>query len=382
MDPMDPMDHAASTKTRSCEAVEKIAGRRDSGVLFLCDHAANSVPADYDRLGLPPAAFERHIAYDIGAAWVTRRLAAAFDAPAVLTTFSRLLVDPNRGLDDPTLVMRLSESAIIPGNAAVDTIEIEKRIKRFWRPYRAAASALRDAMREAGPAPAIVSIHSFTPNFKGVARPFELAVLWDKDPRLASPLIDALRESGFSVGDNEPYDGALEGDTLNALATAHGLANVLIEIRQDLIGDHVSAERMADRLAGLLRPILDRPETHIFHPYGSRAGARRFANEGAAMMIDKRMQTELEAAAFRRLVGHLRERADVQNIDLMNLAGFCRNCLSNWLQDAARERGLTMTKDEARERVYGMAYEEWKALHQREATAEQAAAFAAGSKSS
>ena len=100
------------------------------------------------------------------------------------------------------------------------------------------------------------------------------------------------------------------------------------------------------------------------------------------MMIDKRMQTELEAAAFRRLVGHLRERADVQNIDLMNLAGFCRNCLSNWLQDAARERGLTMTKDEARERVYGMAYEEWKALHQREATAEQAAAFAAGSKSS
>lgn len=94
--------------------------------------------------------------------------------------------------------------------------------------------------------------------------------------------------------------------------------------------------------------------------------------------IDAKTMTELEAAAFRRLVEHLRNRADVQNIDMMNLAGFCRNCLSNWMKDAAEERGLSMSKDESREIVYGMSYDEWKAKHQAEATPEQAAAFTAG----
>ncbi|MDR7029336.1 DUF1244 domain-containing protein [Rhizobium rosettiformans] len=89
----------------------------------------------------------------------------------------------------------------------------------------------------------------------------------------------------------------------------------------------------------------------------------------------KDQQTELEAAAFRRLVSHLRNRTDVQNIDLMNLAGFCRNCLSNWYLDAAKEAGLDLTKDESREIVYGMPYDEWKALHQREVSADQQQAF-------
>ncbi|MGQ4273516.1 DUF1244 domain-containing protein [Terrihabitans sp. B22-R8] len=92
--------------------------------------------------------------------------------------------------------------------------------------------------------------------------------------------------------------------------------------------------------------------------------------------MDAKTQTELEAAAFRRLVAHLRERTDVQNIDLMNLAGFCRNCLSNWMKDAADERGVPLSKDESRHLVYGMSYEEWKARHQSEATPEQQKAFA------
>ncbi len=94
-------------------------------------------------------------------------------------------------------------------------------------------------------------------------------------------------------------------------------------------------------------------------------------------MFDQQTTTELEAAAFRRLVAHLRERTDVQNIDLMNLAGFCRNCLSNWMSDAAKERGLSLSKDEAREHIYGMPYEAWRAQHQKEASAEQKAAFTA-----
>jgi uncharacterized protein len=94
--------------------------------------------------------------------------------------------------------------------------------------------------------------------------------------------------------------------------------------------------------------------------------------------IDETTRSELEAAAFRRLVEHLRARTDVQNIDLMNLAGFCRNCLSNWLKEAADARGVPLTKEESRTHVYGMPYEEWKARHQREASPEQRAAFEAG----
>ena len=93
------------------------------------------------------------------------------------------------------------------------------------------------------------------------------------------------------------------------------------------------------------------------------------------MAADEKSRMELEAAVFRRLVEHLRARTDVQNIDLMNLAGFCRNCLSNWMKDAADERGLQMTKDESRELVYGMPYEEWRAKHQKDASAAQKAAF-------
>ena len=98
------------------------------------------------------------------------------------------------------------------------------------------------------------------------------------------------------------------------------------------------------------------------------------------MTMSDAQKTELEAAAFRRLVGHLRERTDVENIELMTLAGFCRNCLSNWLKDAAEEKGIALTKDESREAVYGMSYEEWKARHQREATPEQTARFEAATK--
>jgi predicted N-formylglutamate amidohydrolase len=119
--------------------VETIEGALESGILILCDHASNAVPPDLGDLGLPEAEFERHIAYDIGAAAVTRSLARRLGAPAVLTRFSRLIIDPNRGRDDPTLVMRLSDGAVVPGNAHVDDAEIASRIERFYDPYDAAS---------------------------------------------------------------------------------------------------------------------------------------------------------------------------------------------------------------------------------------------------
>ena len=258
------------------EPVERIAGPLGAGVLLLCDHAANAVPAAFGTLGLPLEAFERHIAYDIGAAWVTRRLAALLSAPALLTTFSRLLIDPNRGADDPTLVMRLSDGAIVPGNARIDAAGICARRRSFWQPYRDAVDATLEAMLAAGPVPVVLSIHSFTPAWKGVPRPWEVGILWDTDARLAAPLIAALAATCV-VGDNEPYDGALEGDTLDAAVTRRGLPGLLIEVRQDLVATPAAAEAWAARLAAVLQPILADPALHARAFVPSRTGRHREA---------------------------------------------------------------------------------------------------------
>ncbi len=252
--------------------VECVEGEADAGVLFLCDHASNALPPDYGTLGLPDAQLARHIGYDIGAAWVTRRLAARFGAPAVLTTFSRLLIDPNRGEDDPTLVMRLSDGAIVPGNARVDEAEIARRTALYWRPYRDAVGEAIDAMSVRGTTPAVLAVHSFTDNWKGIARPWEIGVLWDTDARFAVPLMDGLRAAGFSVGDNEPYDGALRGDTLDQEVTRRGIAGLLVEVRQDLIREEGAAHAMADRIADVLAPVLAQPELHQPAFFRSRTG--------------------------------------------------------------------------------------------------------------
>ena len=209
-----------------------------SGILLLCDHAENTLPPEYGSLGLPPEQLERHIAYDPGAAGITRHMARILGAPAVLTRYSRLLIDPNRGEYDPTLIMRISDGSTVPGNARITSAERQKRIKRFYRPYHEAIDRIIDTMIAAGKVPVIFSIHSFTENWRGWLRPWQAGVLWDRDPRLAIPLINALRrDPALTVGDNEPYAGSLPGDCINRHATMRGLANALIEVRQDLIRD-------------------------------------------------------------------------------------------------------------------------------------------------
>jgi predicted N-formylglutamate amidohydrolase len=260
----DPMDSAP---------FERLAGNRAGGLLLLCDHASNRVPPPYGDLGLPASAFTRHIAYDIGCETLTRRLAALSGAPALLTRFSRLVIDPNRGEDDPTLVMRLSDGAIIPGNAGVDAAERTRRIERFHRPYHAAIAAELDAMLGTGVVPAIVSVHSFTPAWKGSARAWHVGVLWDADPRINRDLIASLgTDADITVGDNQPYDGALRGDTLFRHGTARGLAHTLIEVRQDLVGSDHQASLWADRLWRHLQPILAQAHIHEVCPHGSRTG--------------------------------------------------------------------------------------------------------------
>ncbi len=342
-------------------AFEIVNAVADPRLIFVCDHASNALPPEHGTLGLAPDLFRRHIAYDIGAADVTRAMATAFNAPAVLGCYSRLLIDLNRGADDPTLVMKLSDGAIIPGNAKADYAEVATRTRRFYRPYHDAIEAEIARARAQGITPVIISIHSFTPEWRGKTRPWQIGVLWNrKDGRLAQPLLEALRREGdLTVGDNQPYSGELEGDCMEQHALAHGFAHVLIEIRQDLIETATGAAIWAARLTPILRESL----AHL-DPSQTRGPAMNDAT-----------RTEIEAAVFRRLVAHLQKRTDVQNIDLMNLAGFCRNCLGDWFKDAAAERGLDIAKDDARARVYGMPQTEWKARYQKEASADQNAAF-------
>jgi predicted N-formylglutamate amidohydrolase len=234
-------------------AVEVIAGDPATGMLLLCDHASNAIPPELEGLGLPQAQLERHIAYDIGAAEMTRAMARALGAPAVLSNFSRLLIDPNRGLDDPTLVMRLSDGAMVPGNRHIDAAGIAGRVDRYYKPYDAAIDAAVEAALAAGHPPAIVSLHSFTPYWKGVARPWHVGVLWDDEGWLARPLIAALQDEGdLVVGDNEPYHGGLPGDTIDRHATRRGLPDALIEVRQDLIASDAAARDWGVRLARIV----------------------------------------------------------------------------------------------------------------------------------
>jgi predicted N-formylglutamate amidohydrolase len=233
----------------------------DPSLLILCDHATNIVPASVNEgtLGLPSAEMERHIAFDIGARGVALELAAILDAPALLTRFSRLVIDPNRGEDDPTLVMRLYDGTIVPANRHVTEAEVERRLDIFHRPYHAAVDVQIDRMIACGAAPALISIHSYTPQLRSrPPRPWHVGVLWLHDGRIARPLLRRLRaEPDLCVGENQPYDGQLEGDTLSRHGTRRGLRHVLIEMRHDLIDTAEGQRLWAKRLAPMLRASVD-----------------------------------------------------------------------------------------------------------------------------
>lgn len=227
---------------------EIAGGRRD--VLLIADHASRYIPPDYEKLGMGDYDLARHVAYDVGTERLTELLAERLDAPAVLSQFSRLLIDPNRGLDDPTLIMRLSDGAIVPGNAAVDATERARRIARFYQPYDDALARALDAHRIPERAPVIFSIHSFTPVWKGAPRPWDVGIMWDTDDRLARPLIEALRAPGdIEVGDNEPYHGRMGGSTIDRHALARRLPTIGLEMRNDHLRDEAGILAWADRLA-------------------------------------------------------------------------------------------------------------------------------------
>lgn len=261
-------------RSESFKPFDIVEGDRSKGLVLLADHAGRTMPDEYGLLGLPASEFERHIAYDIGVEGLTRRLAERTGAPAVMANFSRLLIDANRGEDDPTLIRQLYDGTIVPANYPMAEDERERRLESFYRPYHEAVGSMIASVHEAtGAAPFIFSVHSFTPSMQGRPRPWHVGILWDMDDRAAGPLIDLLsRDERLLVGDNEPYDGALRGDTMYQHAIVNGFAHALIEVRQDLIADAAGIEEWAQRLAPIVEAVNQMPEMHEVKRYPSRTG--------------------------------------------------------------------------------------------------------------
>ena len=230
--------------------------RRPSRWLITCDHATNRVPewVGGGDLGISPADMARHIAYDVGAAGLASALAERMGAPAIFSDFSRLVIDPNRGEDDPTLLMRLYDGTVIPANRDADAAERERRLERLHRPYHRALAALADGH----PARCICAIHSLTPQLRGrPPRPWQVGILYShRDARLGPPMVAACREEGWITGENQPYDGHLEGDSIDRHALAHGRPNMLIELRNDLIATPEGQAQWAARLAPVIARVL------------------------------------------------------------------------------------------------------------------------------
>ena len=230
-------------------------------MLFVCDHASAAVPRAMDNLGLDESVRRRHVAWDIGSAEVARRLAARFDAPLVLSGYSRLLIDCNRSLDDPTSIARVSEDTVIPANQAVTPAEAASRAEAFFWPYHRAIEEALKRLQGKGIAPPLISVHSFTPVFKGVEQPWHIGVLWNRDPRIAVPLMERLgADPAIVVGDNRPYS-AREGFgySIETHGERAGLAHVLVETRQDLIVTRRGVERWADILGRALAEVFADP---------------------------------------------------------------------------------------------------------------------------
>lgn len=236
-------------------AFEVINGEGKAPLLLVCDHASNRIPSALGRLGLQPEALRLHIAYDIGAADLTRRLAARLDAPAVFAGYSRLVIDCNRQPGDPQSILSASDGIVIPGNRNLSEDEQEARADAFFWPYHHAIEHLFARLRRRGPEPLLFSVHTFTPTLGGEDRFWDAGILWNRDPRMAVPLIAMLRQvEGLAIGDNEPYAGTDLAYTLNLHAGTAGLAHAAVEVRQD----HCETDEQLGRWAEILSDALGR----------------------------------------------------------------------------------------------------------------------------
>jgi predicted N-formylglutamate amidohydrolase len=239
-------------------AVRRPQGR--APFVLICDHAGRRLPRALGDLGLPAAELERHIAWDIGAAGVAARLADRLDAVLVSQTYSRLVIDCNRPLDAPGSIVTRSDGTEIPGNRDLDAAARALRAREIFAPYHARIAAELDARAAQGRSAILVSVHSFTPVFENVARPWHIGMLYGKDARIARILLERIRAEGiWTVGDNEPYQVTATTDyAIPVHGERRGIPSIGLEIRQDLIATESGQAEWAERIAGWLAPVPDR----------------------------------------------------------------------------------------------------------------------------
>lgn len=235
-------------------AVTVLNEEGSSSCVLLCEHASNYIPPGYGGLGLPPAKLMRHIAWDIGAAELARRLSVLLDAPLFLSGYSRLLIDLNRPLHAPSSIPEISEATAIPGNRGLDETERARRRAAYFAPFHGRVAAHLDRRLALGWPTRVVGVHSFTPVYLGERRPWHAGVLYGRAASFAEALVARLAaEPGLVVGANEPYRIEAEMDyTVPVHGDARGLDAVLTEVRQDLLGTPEECEAWAVRLASAL----------------------------------------------------------------------------------------------------------------------------------
>lgn len=233
-------------------------------VLLVADHASRHIPEDMEQLGLADWVLEQHIAWDIGSDKLACFLADELDAPLVLAGFSRLVADPNRNPDDPSCIVEISDGVAIPGNMNLDRGQRNRRIQSFFNPYHDAIEERLNRFSSAGIVPAMIAVHTCSPVFDRVVRPWHAGIMWDKDPRIPVPLMRRLRAmEGICIGDNEPYSGRHPHDfTIDHHAEAAGLPHVGFEVRQDLVRNEEGARKWAGVLAEGLQDILAREDLY------------------------------------------------------------------------------------------------------------------------
>jgi len=236
-----------------------------SPLFITCDHASRSIPRALGNLGLGESDLVRHIAWDIGAATVSRRLAATLDAFCILQNYSRLVIDCNRPPGAPDSIVRISDSTVIPGNLGLSSVATTERETAIFWPYHRRIAEELDVRAKRDQPTVLLAMHSFTPEYQGQSRPWHIGLLFNRDDRLARSMQGLLNdENGLNVGINQPYDVGDETDyAIPRYGEARGLLHLEVELRQDLIADARGQEEWAERLARILPRAIAATRTQI-----------------------------------------------------------------------------------------------------------------------
>lgn len=242
------------------EPFEVLNPEGKSKYLLICDHASNAVPKCLKNLGLDEEMIKEHVAWDIGAGYVTRHLSKLLNAQAVLAGYSRIVIDCNREAGSASSILEVSDGIFIPANQNLTQIEKQARLQKCYLPYHQAIEKAVESYRAKDIVPVLFSVHSFTPMLKtiGKYREWDIGILWDRDHRVSKPLLDELRkDKTINVGENKPYSGREEsGSCIKVHGLSAGLPHSLIEIRQDLIDTEEKGKKWAEKLSPILTEII------------------------------------------------------------------------------------------------------------------------------